>query len=346
MTRVLVTGGAGFIGGNFVQFLLHEDAGVQVVVLDKLTYAGNLENLEPVRADPRFQFVHGDIADPGVVREVMQRCDLVYNFAAESHVDRSLQDAGDVVWTNVRGTQVLLDAARELGITRYVQVSTDEVYGSCKTGRFAEDAPLHPSNPYSACKAAGDLLVQAYVRTWGISAVITRSSNNYGPYQHPEKLIPLHVTNALEGKPLPIYADGSNVRDWLHVEDNCRAIELVGRRGAAGEVYNIAGGSERTNLWIVDRVVELTGCSPDLKQFVRDRPGHDFRYAIDDTKVRSLGWAPRWSVEEGLRHTVAWYRDHSPWWQRIKGGEFTSWYRRQYEEREPPPAGADRGGRG
>ncbi|UCE03584.1 MAG: dTDP-glucose 4,6-dehydratase [Candidatus Latescibacterota bacterium] len=334
MARILVTGGAGFIGSNFVYHLLREEPDASVVVLDKLTYAGNLENLQPLRDDPRLQFVRGDIADPDTVRDVIRGCDIVYNFAAESHVDRSIQDAHDVVWTNVRGTQVLLDAVRELAIPRYVQVSTDEVYGSRASGAFTESDALQPSNPYSACKAAGDLLVLAYVRTWKLPALVTRSSNNYGPYQHPEKLIPLHITNAMETKPLPIYGDGSNVRDWLHVEDNCRAIHLVGRQGVEGEIYNIAGHSERSNLWIVERIVELTRCDPRLKRFVQDRPGHDFRYAILDEKVRALGYQPRWSLEEGLKQTVSWYRAHEGWWQRIKGGEFADYYRGQYEGRD------------
>ena len=333
MQRVLVTGGAGFIGSNFVHLLLQEHAGVQVVVLDKLTYAGNLDNLAPVAEDPRYTFVRGDIADPIVVRQVMEGCDLVYNFAAETHVDRSIQDAQAVVWTNVRGTQVLLDAVRDLQVPRFVQISTDEVYGSRRDGVFTEADPINPSNPYSACKAAGDLLVLSYVRTYGLPALVTRSSNNFGPRQHPEKLIPLHVTNALEGKELPIYGDGSNVRDWLYVEDNCRAIDLVGREGTPGEIYNIAGGNEHPNLWIVDRIVELTGCDPALRRFVRDRPGHDFRYAIEDRKVRALGYAPRHSFAAALGRTVDWYRSHPEWWRRIKSGEFASYYRSMYEGR-------------
>ena len=334
MTRILVTGGAGFIGSNFVQLLLREHAGVHVVVLDKLTYAGNLENLADVRESPRFHFVRGDICDAPLVREVMAGCDLVYNFAAESHVDRSIQDAHDVVWTNVRGTQVLLDAARDLRVPRYVQISTDEVYGSRPEGRFRETDPVTPSNPYSACKAAADLLVLSYVRTYRLPALLTRSSNNFGPYQYPEKLIPLHVTNALEGKELPIYGDGRNVRDWVYVEDNCRAIDLVARSGQEGEIYNIAGGNERSNLWIVDQIVRWTGCDPGLKRFVTDRPGHDFRYAIDDSKIRALGWQPRESFETALRRTVEWYQAHEGWWRRIKTGEFANYYRAQYEGRE------------
>jgi dTDP-glucose 4,6-dehydratase len=334
MTRVLVTGGAGFIGSNFVQYLLRERPGTSIVVLDKLTYAGNLENLKPVESATGFSFVKGDIADPRIVREVMQGCDLVFNFAAETHVDRSIQDAEAVVWTNVRGTQVLLDAARELKVPRYVQISTDEVYGSRRDGVFVESDPVQPSNPYSACKAAGDLLVQSYVRTYGLPAMITRSSNNYGPYQHPEKLIPLHITNALEGRRLPIYGDGSNVRDWLHVEDNCRAIECVGFHGAAGEIYNIAGHSgDKPNLWIVDRIVELTGCDPALKEFVTDRLGHDFRYAIDDHKVQEIGYTPRWDLDKGLEATVHWYRDNQDWWKRVKSGEFQQYYKAQYVDR-------------
>lgn len=335
MTRVLVTGGAGFIGSNFVRYLLRQSDTVQVVVLDKLTYAGNLENLAALRDEPRFTFVRGDIADPQQVQEVIDGCEQVYNFAAETHVDRSIQDAEAVVWTNVRGTQVLLDAVRQAGVQRFLQVSTDEVYGSRREGFFTELDPVNPSNPYSACKAAGDLLVLSYVRTYKVPAVITRSSNNYGPFQHPEKLVPLHITNALEGKPLPIYGDGSNVRDWLHVEDNCRAIELVARRGEDGGIYNIAGHNERANLWIVERILEQTGADPALKRFVTDRPGHDFRYAIDDSKLQALGFEAAWTLERGLADTVAWYRQHRDWWQRIRSGEFAAYYRTQYERRGP-----------
>lgn len=334
--RILVTGGAGFIGSNFVRYMLREHEDLEAVVLDKLTYAGNLENLRSVEEDERFRFMRGDVADPDAVRRAMDGCDLAFNFAAETHVDRSIQDARDVVWTNVRGTQVLLDAVRALRVPRFVQISTDEVYGSRSDGHFHEGDPLNPSNPYSACKAAGDLLVLAYVRTWKVPALVTRSSNNYGPYQHPEKLVPLHVTNALEGRPLPVYGDGSNVRDWLHVEDNCAAIDAVARHGMEGEIYNIAGGNERPNLWIVDRIIELTRCDAALKQFVTDRPGHDFRYAIDDSKLHALGYAPRWSLDEGLRQTVEWYRVHRDWWARVKSGEFQDYYRSQYEGRERP----------
>jgi dTDP-glucose 4,6-dehydratase len=334
--RIVVTGGAGFIGSNFVHLLLRRDPDARVVVLDKLTYAGNLENLADVRADPRLEFVHGDICDPGVVRQVMRGADLVYNFAAETHVDRSIQDSQAVVWTNVRGTQVLLDAARELSLPRFVQVSTDEVYGSRAEGRFVETDPVNPSNPYSACKAAGDLLVLSYVHTYKLPAVVTRSSNNFGPYQHPEKLIPLHVTNALEGRELPIYGDGRNVRDWIFVEDNCAAIDRVGRHGVEGEIYNIAGRNERSNLEIVDCIVEFTGCDPGAKRFVRDRPGHDFRYAIDDDKVRRLGFEPGATFEAALRRTVDWYRTHEAWWRRIKSGEFAAYYRAMYEGRGTP----------
>jgi len=333
LQRILVTGGAGFIGSNFVHQLLAAPGDLRVVVLDKLTYAGNPANLDPVRADPRFEFVRGDICDPVLVRDVMAGCDLVYNFAAETHVDRSIQDPQAVVWTNVRGTQVLLDAARELRLPRFVQISTDEVYGSRPEGRFRETDPVQPSNPYSACKAAGDLLVLAAVRTYKQPALITRSSNNFGPYQHPEKLIPLHITNALEGKELPIYGDGSNVRDWIFVEDNCRGIRIVGERGADGEVYNLAGGNERPNVWIVDEIVRLTGCDPALRRFVRDRPGHDFRYAIDDAKARQLGFQPAATLESALERTVAWYREHEAWWRHIKSGEFAAYYRSQYGDR-------------
>ena len=337
MQRILVTGGAGFIGSNFVHQLLSEPGDRRVVVLDKLTYAGNPANLDAVRADTRFEFVHGDICDTSLVREVMDGCDIVYNFAAETHVDRSIQDPQAVVWTNVRGTQVLLDVAREARLPRFVQVSTDEVYGSRAEGRFRESDPVQPSNPYSACKAAGDLLVLAAVRTYKQPALITRSSNNFGPYQHPEKLIPLHITNALEGKELPIYGDGRNVRDWIFVEDNCRGIRTAGERGHDGEIYNLAGGNERPNVWIVDQIVRLTGCDPGLRRFVSDRPGHDFRYAIDDAKARALGWQPQATFEDALARTVSWYREHEAWWRHIKSGEFAAYYRSQYGGRSAVP---------
>jgi dTDP-glucose 4,6-dehydratase len=341
--RILVTGGAGFIGSNFVHALLAEPGDRRVVVLDKLTYAGNPANLDPVRADARFEFVHGDICDAALVRDVAAGCDVVYNFAAETHVDRSIQDPQAVVWTNVRGTQVLLDVARELRLPRFVQVSTDEVYGSRAEGRFDESDPVQPSNPYSACKAAGDLLVLAAVRTYKQPALITRSSNNFGPYQHPEKLIPLHITNALEGRELPIYGDGRNVRDWIFVADNCRGIRTVGERGRDGEIYNLAGGNERPNVWIVEQIVRLTGCDPGLRRFVGDRPGHDFRYAISDAKARDLGWRPQASFEAALARTVEWYREHEAWWRPIKSGEFAAYYQSQYGDRgtaAPPDRGA------
>jgi len=324
--RVLVTGGAGFIGSHFVRRLVA--AGDEVVVLDKLTYSGNLANLEGVDCD----FRRGDICDPEAVAEAASGCEAIVNFAAETHVDRSILGAHEFIETDVRGTYVLLEQARATG-ARMVQVSTDEVYGDIPfPSRAREDDPLRPSSPYAASKAGGDLQVLAAVRTYGVDACITRGANTYGPNQYPEKVIPLFVTNALDGLPLPVYGDGRQVREWLHVDDHCAAIELVLHRGAAGEIYNI-GGEPVENIELTRRIVELTGCDPDLARHVADRPGHDRRYAVDDSKVRALGWAPRRSLEEGLRETVVWYRENRAWWEPIKSGEYLDYYRRQYASR-------------
>jgi dTDP-glucose 4,6-dehydratase len=325
--RVLVTGGCGFIGSHFVKRLAA--AGDQVVVLDKLTYSGNLANLEGVE----HEFVQGDIADPVAVRGAGEGCDAVVNFAAETHVDRSILEAGDFVRTDVLGTHVLLEWARSAGV-RLLQVSTDEVYGDVPEGGSSrEDDPLLPSSPYAASKAGGDLLVLAYVRTHALDACITRGSNTYGPNQYPEKLIPLMVTNALEGEPLPVYGDGRQRRDWLHVEDHCAGIELVLREGAGGGVFNIGAGDERENLDVVLRVVELTGAEPGLVRHVTDRPGHDRRYSVDSSKLRGLGWQPLRDFESGLAETVSWYRENRAWWEPIKSGAYREYYARQYAER-------------
>jgi dTDP-glucose 4,6-dehydratase len=325
--RVLVTGGAGFIGSHFVRRLAA--AGEDVVVLDKLTYSGNPANLEGVE----HAFVQGDIADREAVRRAGEGAEAVVNFAAETHVDRSILAAGDFIQTDVVGTHVLLEWARESG-ARFVQVSTDEVYGDVEPGSASrEDDPLRPSSPYSASKAGGDLQVLAYCRTYGVDASVTRGSNTYGPNQYPEKLVPLFVTNALDGEPLPVYGDGRQVRDWLHVEDHCGAVELVLREGAAGEVYNAGAGDERENIEITTRIIELTGADPSLVRHVDDRPGHDRRYSLDSSKLRALGWAPRRSFEEGLAETVSWYRDRRDWWEPLKSGEYREYYRRQYDER-------------
>ena len=321
--RLLVTGGAGFIGSAFVRLVGGEH---DVVVLDKLTYAGRRENL-PQGAG----LVVGAIEDPGVVREVMEGCDAVVNFAAESHVDRSIADQNAFARTHVIGTGVLLDAARELGVARFVQVSTDEVYGSIESGSFSESSPLDPSSPYSATKAGGDLLVSAHAHTHGLEAVICRGSNNYGPRQHPEKLIPLCILNALHGDPLPVYGDGRQVRNWLYVEDFCRGIQAVLERGRAGEAYNVGGPDECENIEVVRRILELTGRDESLIEYVTDRPGHDRRYSLGSEKIREeLGWEARVHFADGLAETVAWYRDNEPWWAPVRSGEYRDYYERHY----------------
>ena len=330
--RLVVTGGAGFIGSNFVRFMLNRYEDLEVVNLDKLTYAGNLENLRDVEDDPRYTFVKGDICDTVAVGEALRGADVVVNFAAETHVDRSISGPQDFIRTDVLGTHTLLEAVRELGVTRYLQISTDEVYGSTDSGSFTEESDLDPSSPYSASKAGGDLQVLAYHRTFGTPVLITRSSNNYGPYQYPEKIVPLFITNAIDGEALPVYGDGLNVRDWLYVDDNCAAIDVVLREGAVGEVYNIGGGNEVKNLTMTRQILKLLGRSPSLIRFVSDRPGHDRRYSIDCAKVRRLGWRPTTPFEKGLEHTVAWYRDHPEWWRKLKSGEWREYYAQQYQE--------------
>jgi len=321
MATVLVTGGCGFIGSNFVRHLLATDAAVRVVNLDALTYAGNPDNLADLDDHPRYTFLKGDITNPDNVRAAMSRgVTDVINFAAESHVDRSIQNSGPFVRTNVLGTQVLLDAVREFGVTRFVQVSTDEVYGSLgPTGFFREDTPLAPNSPYSASKAAGDMLVRAYHHTFGLNAVITRCSNNYGPYQYPEKLIPLFVTNLFADKPVPVYGDGQQVRDWIHVSDHCRGVEAAWRTGRAGEVYNFGGRCEMPNLDLTRLLLKLLDKPDSLIRYVEDRLGHDRRYAIDCAKSeRELGWVPRVPFADGLRETVEWYRANGKWLEDLK----------------------------
>jgi dTDP-glucose 4,6-dehydratase len=331
--KLLVTGGAGFIGSNFIRHVLATHADDAVVNLDRLTYAGNLENLADVGDDPRYRFVHGDITDGQTVRDVARGVDAIVNFAACTHVDRSLLEPGEFLRTDVFGVFTLLEAARELGTPRLLHVSTDEVYGSLATGSARESDPLRPSNPYSASKAAGDLLAAAYWQTHRVPVVITRSSNTFGPYQYPEKVVPLFVTNALEDRPLPLYGDGRNVRDWLYVLDNCAAIDLVLRTGKDGEIYNIGGGHEVENIVLAREICRLTGKPETLIQPVKDRPGHDRRYALDSKKVRQLGWTPRHRFGPALEATVAWYREHQDWWRRIKSGEFRAYYERQYAQR-------------
>jgi len=331
--KLLVTGGSGFIGSNFIRWVLAEHPDDSVVNLDKLTYAGNPANLADVEADPRYAFVHGDIGDAKLVRDVARGLDAIVNFAASSHVDRSLLDPDEFLRTNVLGVHVLLEAVRELRIPRMVHVSTDEVYGSIAEGAAGEDAPLQPSNPYSAAKAGGDLLALASWRTHGVPVLITRSSNNFGPHQYPEKLVPLFVTNALDDRPLPLYGDGRQVRDWLYVLDNCAAIDLVLRRGREGEVYNVAGGHEVANVALTREILRLVGKPESLIQPVTDRPGHDRRYALDAAKLGRLGWAPRYPFASALESTVRWYAEHEAWWRPLKSGEFRAYYERQYGRR-------------
>jgi dTDP-glucose 4,6-dehydratase len=324
--RILVTGGAGFIGSRFARRMA--EAGDDVVVLDKLTYAGNLANLHGVNHD----LFHGDIAMPLSVQSAARGCDAIVNFAAETHVDRSINDGAEFLRTNVVGVQVLLEAARELEPCRLVHVSTDEVYGDLPPGRSStEDDPPRPSSPYAAAKAGGDLLVLSHVRTYGVDAVITRGSNTYGPNQYPEKLLPLFITNALDGEPLPLYGDGTQIRDWLYVEDHCAAIELVLREGVSGEVYNVGGGEEVENREITRRVLDLTGADESLVRPVDDRPGHDRRYSLDSGKLEALGWKREQTLETGLPATVDWYRENRHWWEPIKqSDDFRAYYRRQY----------------
>ncbi len=322
--KILVTGACGFIGSSYVRLAGEE---YEVVVLDKLTYAGRQENLEGLDV----QLVVGAIEDPGTVREAMSGCDAVVNFAAESHVDRSIADQEAFARTHVIGTSVLLDAARELGVGRYLQVSTDEVYGSIDSGSFTEESPLDPSSPYSATKAAGDLLVSAHAHTYGIEALICRGSNNYGPRQYPEKLIPLMVLNALNGDPLPVYGDGRNVRNWLHVEDFCQAIHAVLLKGRAGEAYNAGGPDELENIEVVERILALTGRDESLIEYVEDRLGHDRRYSLASDKLRSeLGWQPAIRFADGLERTLQWYRDNEWWWGPIRSGAYRDYYEKQY----------------
>jgi len=330
--RLVVTGGAGFIGSNFVRFMLRRYDDLEVVNLDKLTYAGNLENLADVENDARYTFVKGDICDAAVVRDALAGADAVVNFAAETHVDRSISGPQDFIRTDVLGTHTLLEAVRELGVKRYLQISTDEVYGSTETGSFTEESDLAPSSPYSASKAGADLLVLAYHHTYRAPVLITRSSNNYGPWQYPEKIVPLFITNGIDEQALPVYGDGLNVRDWLYVDDNCAGIDAVLRRGALGEVYNIGGGHEVDNLALTRQILKLLGRSPGLIHFVTDRPGHDRRYSIDCGKLQALGWHPATPFETGLERTVAWYRDHPDWWRKIKSGEWRQYYEQQYAE--------------
>lgn len=338
--KVIVTGGAGFIGGNFIHYMCKKYPDYRIICLDNLTYAGNMETLELVMGKDNFKFVKGDIADREFIFNLFEeeKPDVIVNFAAESHVDRSISDPGIFLQTNVIGTGVLLDACRTYGIQRYHQVSTDEVYGDLPLDRtdlfFTEDTPIHTSSPYSASKASADLLVQAYYRTFKVPVTISRCSNNYGPYHFPEKLIPLMIANALNDKTLPVYGKGENVRDWLYVEDHCIAIDLIIQKGRVGEVYNIGGHNERTNLEVVKTILQELNKSEDLIQFITDRPGHDMRYAIDPTKIKNeLGWEPTTQFNDGIKKTIQWYLENKSWWENIISGEYQNYYEKMYHNR-------------
>ncbi|WP_178625330.1 dTDP-glucose 4,6-dehydratase [Frisingicoccus sp.] len=338
--KILVTGGAGFIGGNFVHYMVNRYPEDMIVNLDLLTYAGNLETLKPVENKPNYKFIKGDIADRKFVFELFQKegFDAVVNFAAESHVDRSIENPTIFVTTNVLGTTTLLDASKEFGVKRYHQVSTDEVYGDLPLDRpdlfFTEATPLHTSSPYSSSKASADLFVLAYYRTFGLPVTISRCSNNYGPYHFPEKLIPLMISRALANEPLPVYGTGENVRDWLYVEDHCAAIDLILRHGRIGEVYNVGGHNERTNLEVVKTILKVLNKPESLIRYVKDRPGHDMRYAIDPTKLENeLGWKSEYNFDTGIRQTIEWYLNNKEWWQNIISGEYTKYFDKMYGER-------------
>ena len=337
---IIVTGGAGFIGSNFIFHIMGKYQDYKVICLDKLTYAGNLSTLASVMDKPNFRFVKADICDRDAVYKLFEeeKPDIVVNFAAESHVDRSIEDPSIFLKTNIMGTAVLMDACRKYGIERYHQVSTDEVYGDLPLDRpdmfFTEETPIHTSSPYSSSKAGADLLVLAYYRTYGLPVTISRCSNNYGPYHFPEKLIPLMIANALADKPLPVYGEGLNVRDWLYVEDHCKAIDLIIHKGRVGEVYNIGGHNEKTNIYIVRKILELLGKPESLITYVTDRKGHDLRYAIDPTKIHNeLGWLPETLFDDGIVKTVKWYLDNKPWWENIINGEYQQYYDKMYKNR-------------
>jgi len=327
--KLLITGGAGFIGSNFIRYMLKKYPHYQIINLDKLTYCGNLDNLKDIKTS-RYRFVRGDIADLKTVKRVAKNADGIINFAAETHVDRSIMGADDFIRTDILGTKNLLEAVKEYNIKKYLQISTDEVYGSLKTGKANETSQIAPNNPYSASKSGGDLMVRAYHRTFGLPVLITRSSNNFGPYQYPEKLIPLFITNILSGKKVPLYGDGKNVRDWIFVQDNCAGLDLVFHQGEIGEIYNIGGDNPKTNQEITKFILKSLGKDERMIEYVNDRPGHDRRYALDSKKIQRLGWKPKYKFSESMKLTIAWYTDHPSWWKKIKSGEYLKYYKKQY----------------
>jgi len=318
--NILVTGGCGFIGSNFIRYQLGKQQSATIFNLDKLTYAGNPANLSDIESDSRYRFIHGDICDPVLVKDLVKRENIrtIIHFAAESHVDRSISDASDFIRTNVLGTFTLLDVALSGNVDRFIHISTDEVYGSTSMGSFSETNPLNPSSPYSASKASSDLIARAFFVTHDLPVIITRCTNNYGPYQYPEKLIPLFITNLIEGKKIPVYGSGKNVRDWIHVLDHCRAIDRILECGIPGEIYNIGGDNERSNIEITRKILHLLGRDESCIEYVKDRPGHDFRYSLDSSKLKSLGWKPEYSFEHGLSDTVKWYTENERWWHPLK----------------------------
>jgi len=332
MKTYLVTGGAGFIGSNYIRYMLKKHKDVEIINLDKLTYAGNLDNLKDIEEDSRYTFIKGDICDEVLVNRIMTGVDVVVNFAAESHVDRSIGAPDDFIRTDVFGTFVLLEAARTNKIEKFIQISTDEVYGSIDKGSFTENDPLMPSSPYSASKTGADRLAFSYFVTYDLPVIVTRCSNNFGPFHYPEKLIPLFVTNAIENKSLPIYGDGKNVRDWIYVEDHCDGVEFVCQNGKLGEVYNIGGGNEKTNLEITERILKKLEKPQSLMTHIKDRLGHDRRYSIDCSKIGDLGWQPKHEFEEALDKTITWFMENRWWWEKLKSGEYLEYYTQQYKE--------------
>ncbi|MFH1597624.1 MAG: dTDP-glucose 4,6-dehydratase [Patescibacteria group bacterium] len=332
--KVLVTGGAGFMGSNFIRYMLKKHESAKIVNLDKLTYAGNLKNLEMIANNPRYQFVKGDIADEKIVdRIVNNKIDTIINFAAETHVDRSILGPKDFIITDVLGTYTLLEAAKKYKVKKYIQISTDEVYGSTKSGKFSETTNFDPSSPYSASKAGGDHLVMAYYKTFGVPIIRTHSCNFFGPNQYPEKLIPLFVTNLLENKKVPVYGKGLNSREWIYTEDYCQALDLIMNKGKIGEVYNIGTGWEKTNMEITRLILRLLGKDKSMIKYVKDRPGHDWRYAIDNRKLKRLGWKPSFTFNEAMKLTVSWYQHNHKWWQPLKSGQYKKYYKKQYDKR-------------
>ncbi len=334
MKKYFITGGCGFIGSNFIRYIFQQDNSAIIINLDKLTYAGNPKNLADYQNDERYIFYHGDICDSKIVKEIFQeyKPDILINFAAESHVDRSIGKPDDFIQTDIFGTFALLETAREFGLERFIQISTDEVYGSIEKGSFSETDALMPRNPYSASKAGADRLAYSYFTTYKLPVIITRASNNFGPYQFPEKLIPLFVTNAIENKKLPVYGDGKNVRDWLFVEDHCNAIQYIIDNGKIGEIYNIGGGNELTNIAITNIILKETNKSETLKKFVKDRLGHDRRYSLNCEKLANIGWTPKYDFQKAMKFTVDWYKQNHEWWKPLKSGEYLEYYKKHYEE--------------